>query len=240
MKSEFRFTYANLEHQLVVALQHGYEFMTCEEYAYRKAAGDLPQRTLVNRVDIDLSCQKAKRLAGIFNKLNVKATFFVRLHASEYNPFSFENYRCLKFIRDTGHEIGYHSEIVDQAAIWNEDPVECLKRDISVLEQMLDIQVKGVASHGGMTGLNNLDFWKNRKASDFGLLYEAYEQSEKFNLFKESIYITDSEWTHWKCYDKGKLKKGDQRSLAEHVKNKHPLIYLLLHPETYYEHHFYE
>ena len=31
-----------------------------------------------------------------------------------------KNYRILKSIRDSGHEIGYHSEIVDQAAIWDE------------------------------------------------------------------------------------------------------------------------
>jgi len=240
MKPAFRFTFANLAHQLTMALEQGYEFMTCEQYTFRKASGDLPPRTLVNRVDIDFSCKKAKRLADIFNELGVQGTFFVRLHAREYNPFSFENYRCLKFIREAGHEIGYHSEIVDQAAIWDEDPVECLKRDLSVLEQMLSIRIKGVASHGGMTGLNNLDFWEKRKASDFGLLYEAYEQSETFNLFKESFYITDSEWTRWKCYSKGKLVEGDQRSPAEHVKDCHPLIYLLLHPDTYYEHHFYE
>jgi hypothetical protein len=240
VKTDFHFTFANLEHQLAVAIEKGYHFITCEEYVQKKSNVELPNRALVNRVDIDLSCKKAKRLAEIFNRLCVKGSFFVRLHAPEYNPFSFENYLALKYIRDTGHEIGYHSEIIDQAVIWDEDAAECLKRDIGVLNDMLGLKLKGVASHGGMTGLNNLDFWKNKKASDFGLLYEAYENSPTFNLFEEAFYISDSEWTRWKCYNQGKLVEGDRRSLAEHVHEGHRLIYLLIHPDTYFDRHFYE
>ncbi len=237
---KFDFTFANIERQLEVALDQGYQFLTCEEYARRKANGSIPKRALVNRVDIDFSCGKAKRLVDIFNRLRVKATFFVRLHAPEYNPFAFENYLILKQIRNTGHEIGYHSEVIDQAAIWDEDAVVCLKRDINVLNAMLQIKIKGVASHGGMTGLNNLDFWRDKNASDFGLTYEAYEKSEKFNLFNESFYISDSEWMRWKCYKHGKLVDGDRRSLSDHVLDEHELIYLLIHPDTYFDRHFYE
>lgn len=238
MKEKFHFTFANLEAQYQTALEAGYTFLTCAEYAEQKQ--NLPPLTVVNRVDIDLSVKKADRLRDIFKRLNIKASFFVRLHAPEYNPFSFENYRILKTIQDSGHEIGYHSEIIDQAAIWQEDPAECLLRDIDVLNRMLDIKIKGTASHGGMTGLNNLDFWKDRSAPNFGLLYEAYEKTDRFDLFNESFYVSDSEWIQWKCYDNGKLCKNDRRSFAEHVLRKHPLIYLLIHPDTYFDRHFYE
>ena len=107
----------------------------------------------------------------------------MRLHAPEYNPFSFENYKILKFLIESGHELGYHSEVTDQAAIWKEDPTACFLRDIDVIDRMFNIKVAGVASHGGMTGLNNLDFWKDKKASDFGLAYEAYDKEPSFNLF---------------------------------------------------------
>lgn len=172
--------------------------------------------------------------------MNIRGTFFVRLHAKEYNPFSFENYRCLKFIRKTGHEIGYHSEIIDQSVIWDEDEDDCLRRDIEILNKMLGVEIKGVASHGGMTGLNNLDFWENRKPNKFGLLYEAYDREPYFNLFNESFFISDSNWTYWKCYNKGQEIIGDHRKPAEHMKDNHPVIYLLTHPDTYYEEHFYE
>jgi hypothetical protein len=238
MNEKFNFTFANIEAQYCAALDAGYQFITCLEYAERK--GNLADLTVVNRVDIDLSVKKADRLRAIFDRLGIKASFFVRLHATEYNPFSFENYRSLKAIRDSGHEIGYHSEIVDQAAIWGEDAANCLRRDVDVLNRMFDIHIKGIASHGGMTGLNNLDFWKDRQARDFGVCYEAYDKSDVFNLFDTAFYISDSEWTRWKCYNKGKLCQDDRRTFGDHVADKHPLIYLLIHPDTYFDRHFYE
>ena len=146
MRNDFQFTFANIEAQYQSALDAGYKFITCAEFAERK--NTLSDLTVVNRVDIDLSVKKADRLRDIYDRLGIKASFFVRLHEPEYNPFAFENYRILKAIRDSGHEIGYHSEIVDQAAIWDEDADDCLRRDIAVLNHMLEIKIRGVASHG--------------------------------------------------------------------------------------------
>jgi hypothetical protein len=214
--------------------------ITCKEYVQLKTKSNIQGLIVANRVDIDQSVKKAKRIAEMFNDLGIKATFFVRLHANDYNPFSFENYKCLKFIRDSGHEIGYHSEVIDESVIWNEDAKLCLRRDIAILNRMLKVKISGVASHGGMTGLNNLDFWKDSNPKEFGLLYEAYDELDDFNLFKESLYISDSNWTRWKCYRNGREISGDDRWPSQHVKEGPPLIYLLIHPETYYDEHFYE
>jgi hypothetical protein len=238
MKHKFQFTFNNIERQYEKAIDNGYTFLSC--YDYYKYKSKLPFHTIVNRIDIDYSIKKANRLRQIFNRLKIKGTFFVRLHAPEYNPFSFENYRILKALQEDGHEIGYHSEIVDQSVIWDENAVDCLKRDIDVLERMLQINIKGVASHGGMTGLNNLKFWDNFKPSDFNLKYEAYDKSLKYNLFMNSFYISDSEWFQWKSYNNGKLNKGDRRSFGEHLYDEHKLIYLLIHSDTYFDNHFYE
>lgn len=235
----FRFTFANLEREFAAVLAEGYRAVTCREYVAEKAAG-LVDRLLVNRVDIDLSVKKARRLAEIFDRLGIRGTFFVRLHAPEYNPFSFENYRCLRFIRDGGHEIGYHSEVVDQAAIWGEDAADNLRRDLDVLARMLDTEIVGAASHGGMTGLNNLDFWKTHRPGDFGLLYEAYDREPAFDLFHTSRYVSDSNWTYWKSYDAGTVRSEDRRSPAEHARDGVPVLYSLIHPDTYFDRHFYE
>lgn len=239
MPEIFPFTFSNLKAYFEIALSNEYDVITCKNFINYKNEGK-SNKILVNRVDIDLSCKKARRIAEIFNELKVKATFFVRLHAYEYNPFSFENYRCLKFIRDSGHEIGYHSEVIDESVIWNEAAEECLIRDLHVLNSILGIKVVGVASHGGMTGLNNLDFWNEKKPEDFGLSYEDYDKQPAFNLFHESFYVSDSAWTYWKCYDKGVLRPDDKRTLGEHCKDNHRIIYSLIHPDTYYDEHFYE
>ncbi len=237
--SQFIFTFAKLKQHFQTVIDNGYKVLTCADYVdFRKTKSSQP--VLVNRVDIDFSPQKAKRLAAIFNELEIKATFFLRLHAKEYNPFAFEEYKIVKFIRDSGHEIGHHSEVIDLAAIWHENPEDILRRDLEMMEKMFAIKIYGSASHGGMTGLNNLDFWKERKPRDFGLLYEGYDKEQDFNLFQEALYVSDSNWTTWKCYDKGVLCQGDKRSLGEHAVNKTPLIYSLIHPETYFDSHFYE
>lgn len=235
----FKFSYAQIKEEYVSLLKEGYDIITCEDYCRTKQ--ELKGRKIaVNRVDIDFSVKKTKRLVDIFNSLGIKGTFFLRLHAPEYNPFSFENYRILKYLIESGHELGYHSEVIDQSVIWGEDAEACLLRDIGTIKTMFGVEVKGVASHGGMTGLNNLDFWKTRKAADYGLLYEAYDHEPEFNLFQESFYVSDSEWTRWKCYNKGKLVPDDRRSISEHAKDGHPLMHILIHPDTYFDEHFYD
>ena len=236
--SKFHFTFDNIEQQYAVALEQGYQFCTCQEYVELKGKG-LPEKLIVNRIDIDLSVKKARRLGDIYRRLGIKASFFIRLHAPEYNPFDFENYRVIKQLIEDGHEIGYHSEIIDQSVIWDESAADCLNRDIDVINRMFNIDIVGVASHGGITGLNNLDYWKDKTAQQHGLLYEAYDK-EGFDLFDNAFYVSDSQWTHWKCYNKSELLQGDVRTFGEHLQDNHPLIYLLIHSDTYFDHNFYE
>ncbi|MCK9236131.1 MAG: hypothetical protein M0Q41_07495 [Bacteroidales bacterium] len=239
MKQTFLFTFDYIKQQYQQVLNYGYTVITCEQYiTYKRKKETFP--VLVNRVDIDLSVKKTENLIDIFNDLGIKATFFLRLHAPEYNPFSFDNYRIIKKLLNSGHELGYHSEVIDQSVIWGEDPTDCLWRDIEIINRIFNTEIRGVASHGGMTGLNNLDFWGNKKAKDFGLLYEAYDKEPEFNLFQESFYVSDSEWIRWKCYNKGQLVEGDRRSLAEHLPDGHQIIHALIHPDTYYKRHLYE
>jgi len=235
MSKLFGFTFFDLEQHLKKALELGYTFMTCEDYVKKKK--NLPKKVIVNRVDIDLSVIKAEKICNIFNKHGIKATFFIRLHEGKYNPFSFHNYKIIKFIIKSGHEVGYHSEVIAESKIWGESAESCLKKDIYIINKMFDIKISGIASHGYGTviPINNLDFWKNNDPKRFGLLYEAYDTKKEFNLFKESFYISDSEYSRWKCYSKGKIQKNDYRDLTEHLRNNHKLIYLLIHPETYYE-----
>lgn len=235
-----KFTFEFIEKEYQCLIDAGYSFVTCAGYWQMKRTWQDLNKTVVNRVDIDLSLKKTEKLVEIYNKLDIKASFFLRLHAPEYNPLAFESYRIIRKIIDSGHELGYHSEIIDQAAIWGEDPERCLLRDIKTIEDVFEIKIQGVASHGGMTGLNNLEFWKDKKAADYGLLYEAYDKEPGFNLFQEAFYISDSEWTRWKCYDKGKLIVGDYRTPSEHIVDNHNLINLLIHPDTYYNRHIYE
>lgn len=236
---ECNFKYSHLREIFEIALRNGYQVIMCKEYVdYKKNSHS--HKILVNKIDIDITPKKAKILAQIFNELKIKGTFFIRLHADEYNPFSFENYRCIKYIIETGHEVGLHCEVIDESNIWAENSVECLRRDLSILNTMFGITMKGVSSHGGLTGFNNLTFWENRKPSDFELQYEAYDNQPEFNLFYDSLYVSVSNYIFWKCYNKGILKVGDKRCLCKHLCDGHQIINSLIHPITFYNEHFYE
>jgi len=237
----YQFTFKRIKESYETALQNGYEIISCKEYALRKKKNQILDKILINRLDIDYSVKKLVPLLDIYKELNIKASIFVRLHADDYNPFSFDNYLILKKAISNGHEIGYHSEIIDQSHIWNEDAETCLLRDIDTLNRMFNIKITGIASHGGLTGWNNLDFWKNRTAKDFGLLYEAYDKEPDFNLFYESRYISDSAHPYLKAYENSVLMSGDSRSLDEHIIEDQPsIIYLLHHPCLMFHNHVYE
>ena len=231
-------THAHIRAQYTEVLAAGYTVMPCREYAEGRSV--LPERTLVNRVDIDFSLTKVRPLLEIFASLGIRASFFLRLHAPEYNPFSFENYLIVREIVAAGHELGLHAELEDQRGIWGEDAGDCLRRDLKVMREMFGTEVVGVASHRGFTPWNNLDFWQTHRAQEFGLLYEAYDTAPEFNLFGRAFYVSDSEWVDWKCYDRGVLVDGDRRTLGEHARDGHALLYALIHADTYYARHTYE
>jgi hypothetical protein len=233
------FTYQSLEREYEKCLEEGYQVLTCSEYPEWKKSGSRG-KVLVNRIDVDFSIKKVIRLADIFSRFDIHGTFFIRLHAPEYNPFSFESYRIIQGLVEAGHEIGYHSEIVDESIIWNEDAAACLKRDIEVFNSMFGVNIEGVASHGGMTGNNNLDFWSSHKPEEFGLKYEAYDRQPAFNLFWESRYISDSEWTRWKSYECGRRIVDDERPPSGHAREGCQVLYTLIHSDTYFDRHFYE
>jgi peptidoglycan/xylan/chitin deacetylase (PgdA/CDA1 family) len=233
------FRYETLEAELRAILGVGYAPLTCAGYLDHKRA---PQaaRVLITRVDADLSLAKATPLLDIFERVGLRATFFVRLHAPEYNPFSFEGYRILKRMIARGHEVGLHAEPIDASRIWDEAPEACLTRDLEVLSLILGHEVRAVASHGGLTGYNNLDFFKGKDPAALGLAYEGYDETPAFNLFHESRYVSDSEWTRWKAYDKGQRLEGDARPPSAHAHDGPSVLHLLLHTDTYFHHHCYE
>lgn len=233
------FRFSDLSRILDDVSEQGYQFLRCIDYYHFKR--NLPPKAVVLRIDIDFSIQKVEPILEILNKLKIKASFFVRLHAREYNVFEYTNFSILQKIIRSGHELGYHSEIMDVALFLNEPPEIILRRDLKILDTAFDITIHGVASHNGLTGTNNLDFWTNHNPQDFGILYEAYQNDSLFSLFNDSLYISDSEWTQWKAYRNGKLLVGDTRDPSHFACfDQFPLIYILIHGDTFFTIHPYE
>jgi len=229
------FTFGHYKEIFEKALDRDFKIVTCLDYFLNhKRYKENNQKVLINRIDVDLSCKKLEKVIEIFKELDIKASFFIRLHASEYNPFSFENYRIITELIKNNHEIGLHSEVIDCEKIFEDNAEFCLRKDLKILTTMFEILIEGVASHRGATPFNNLDFWKTHSTKEFGIRYEAYD-SILFNNF----YVSDSLFT-WNCYNNGIKIVDDKRCMCQHLKDNHRVIYFLTHPIHHYERYPYE
>jgi peptidoglycan/xylan/chitin deacetylase (PgdA/CDA1 family) len=229
-----KFTYAGYADIFGSIRSQGYRPITMREYFGGEFESG--QRVLVSRVDVDVKIDRLPKLAEIYRALDMRATFFLRLHAPTYNLLSFQNIAIVRDLAAAGHEIGLHTELADAAGFCSIDGAALLEREIEILQTLSGARVYGTASHGDMTGYNNLDFWATHRPQQFGLLYEAYDAP----LWKHCRYVSDSEWVRWKAYENGELIAGDRRSPDVHGKEGPRVLHVLTHPESWYERYIYE
>jgi peptidoglycan/xylan/chitin deacetylase (PgdA/CDA1 family) len=190
------------------------------------------------RVDVDLDPSRVYPILDVLEKLDIKATFFFRVFSPNYSPCSIACLELYKTLTSSGHEIGLHQESMVAADILGLDPLDAFKIQKVLLETMSGQEIRGAASHGSFYPLNNQDFFALYSCEELGLQYQAYELMEK-KLFLESRYVSDSEWTNWKAYQRGKLLLDDRRRPEIHARET-SLLYVLIHPETFSNRHSFE
>ena len=208
------FTWDYIKKQFEVSLETGHEIITVQEYF---EYGSIVKKFHINRVDVDFSIDKAERLALIFNDLGIKGTFFVRLH--EYNLLSYKNYRILKFIQDSGHEIGLHTETNHQVVAYGGNHFDHFLRDVEILESIINDMVYSYSNHQD----NRIDV---KNDVDYSGIYSADKIQDNI------ITVTDSDWTKWKSYLYG--KKWTPMDIATAAR-RYDNIYTLIHPCKYYK-----
>jgi|TARA_Y100000310_G_scaffold323928_1_gene385066 hypothetical protein len=223
----YKFSFSYYKDILKVAAQNNYSMINC--YNYFKNLEKLPKHYIILRHDIEHYPERALEFAKIEAERGVSATYFVRVHSKDYNIYNFKDYNYLKEIMSLGHEIGLHTEAIDFSKTSNEEPERIFRKEIDLLELVLDCKVYGVASHGDWTGYNNLDFFLDHKIEDYGLLYQAYQE----NFFDANIYITDGQHTYWKAYENGQLLDS-QYGPDYYIKKCIPNLYLLTHDKNWY------
>lgn len=124
------------------ALRLGHRFCTLDEY-WR----ELPEgRTIILRHDIDLSIIKALEMAEEEAKRDIRATFFMRVHARDYNPFSRENFLALRRLLELGCEIALQHEVGVFPVPEEEEP-GLLAREVAYLEAAIGRKIVGATVH---------------------------------------------------------------------------------------------
>ncbi len=210
------FTFEHYEQILKTAKDAGYNFISMEDFAN----GKRPDKFLIIRHDIEFSPSAALKFAEIEYKFGVKATYFIRVHADNYNPFGFKTYYAFKKIIELGQDIGLHYEHLDFSEITNHDPYEVIIKEKNLLELVFDKKIRGIAPHRDFTPIINRDYWKENDFHELGFTYEAYMD----DFFKGTFYLSDSlgKWG------------GEGKCLCHYI-GKENKIYVLIHPFYWYK-----
>ncbi len=181
MKREPSFTHEHYESTLMEYLDAGYFVGGFREILQNPDK----EKLMILRHDIDTSLDMAFNIAEIDHRCGIKSSFFIRVHATGYNPFTLSNYRLLKRMMQMGHEVGLHVEpsIPD---VLQEDPLQFCDRQKASLEAAIGRPIIGMSTHepvrmGDPELIEKLvDRW--------GLEYHAYEK----RFFEDIKYISDS------------------------------------------------
>lgn len=171
------FTEIEYIHLLRVA-KSNWDFISFADY---KKLGNL----CLWRHDIDLSIQRAYRLAQIEAEEEVKATYFVHLHSEFYNALETENTDLIWKIRDLGHDIGLHFDpaFYTFRLKTDQDLLDWLTFERDIVQKAFQTKVEAFSIHNPDVGK-----WPSIEQDEVGGMVNAYGQ-----YFKQNYgYCSDS------------------------------------------------
>lgn len=200
------FSLKNYKRCLEYSLELGYSFFTLADF-FSNAAN--AAKNIILRHDIDTQLDMALEMSYIEKSLNLRATYFIRLHSHSYNFLCIKDIRKIKQIIDNGHEIGLHYES-DFYLLNNKSINESVKVEVDIIEYFCNIKIKTICPH------------EPTRTNCFNLESVNYDQAYDDKLFKKYKYISDSS-CRWR-----------DGSFYENISKGHQNLYILTHPYWWY------
>lgn len=212
-KKEFTPSYAEYRKILQAVKASG----KCMDYQEALAS----EHFLILRHDIEFSVGRALKMALIEAEEGLRSTYFVQAAGDAYNPFSAENTKAIRQIRDAGHSIGLHYHLEEELSphyICNS-----VRRQIQIMSEMLGFPIDRFSVHRPVEESHyyelEIDGVINAYSREFFTHMEKAGESES----REVIYIADS-----KC--RWNYGYPDLETFL-----RHPKIQLLIHPFSWSE-----
>lgn len=199
----------------------GYRTATFSEYHAMDPAER--SRILLLRQDIDERLDRARVLLEVHRELGFTSTWFVHVHAS-YNTFFYDGYAVVRDIVDSGAEIALHSNFLEFATYFDEDPLDVLRREKAMLEAVAGRPVRGHACHRDVNYVHNsLPYLEQVGHAAAGFAWQAYEPL--FTAESEGIlYVNEGLSPHL----------GWRRLTPEEAVDTGRNICLLVHPHWWH------
>lgn len=210
-----RFSFEYYKWMLKSALQEGYVVSSFAAFDKRN------RRTVIMRHDVDYTLNGVYQLAEIETELGISATYMFRVHAHEYNLFAPHVCELIRYLRTSGHEVGLHYEAPSVAMALQVDPISLLKKEIAVMEQLIEAPVRSGSEHRDISHVVHEARYLHDlcNPSDY---FEFWAMSQEYS--KEMKYLSDSN---------GIWREGD---LSVHL-GQHDRFQVLVHPDWWFEKH---
>lgn len=140
-----------------------------------------PTKCIIIRHDVDRKPEKALKLAELENNFGITATYYFRTTPQVFKP------DIIKAIKDFGHELGYHYEVLDKANGDFERAIGIFAYELIKFRKICD--VKTICMHGNpLSPWDSRDLWKRYDFKDFGIIGEPYLSID----YEKVFYLTDT------------------------------------------------
>ncbi|MBN2134731.1 MAG: hypothetical protein JW737_03290 [Acidobacteria bacterium] len=202
------FTVKKYKALIRVLLNEGYKTLSVEQAILLSDVREAEKIAIIRHdIDTRFDLPIAIEMATFENKNNVTASYYFRSVPETFHTGTIEQ------IRDLGHEIGYHYEVMSLAKGNEAEAMKRFKRDLEELRRICEI--KTICQHGGAMGHYNttslsglmeigwdylrgkirrieyypsINLWEKYRLKDYGLVGDAY-LSLDFSIFK---YFSDT------------------------------------------------
>jgi hypothetical protein len=217
--------------ELCEVLIKDYRVCTVFEYLSEKPQGNVA----IVRHDVDRKIKNSLLMAEKEHEMGIRSSYYFRY------PYTFRP-EVITNIRNLGHEIGYHYEVLSKT---NGDYEKAITLFSSELEEFRKIcPVDTICMHGSpFSKYDNRDLWSRYDYHTFGITGEAFLSFEQGNC--ELLYLTDTGRT-WS----GKQSLRDVMRTSSGSQNRQVLdttddlmrwigegsakkLYLTIHPERW-------
>jgi hypothetical protein len=168
----------NKYQELCRVIQENYSVYTVSDYLSGKPSGNI----VILRHDVDRMIKNSLHMAQQEHAMGIRSSYYFR-YPGTFKP------DIIRKIRDLGHEIGYHYEVLSKT---NGDYAKAIALFSEELEEFRKIcPVNTICMHGSpLSKYNNRDLWERYDYHAYGIRGEAFLTFEQEH--GDIHYLTDT------------------------------------------------
>ena len=164
--------------ELCQVILENYKVYTVFGYLSKKPEGNIA----VLRHDVDRKIMNSFHMAEREHDMGIQSSYYFR-YPSTFKP------EIIHKIRDLGHEIGYHYEVLSKTKGDYEGAIALFRSELEEFRKICPIDT--ICMHGSpLSKYDNRDLWNRYDYHSWGILGDTFLSFEQKN--KDVLYLTDT------------------------------------------------